>query len=87
MPRTRRLREKNVSHSRVRVNSRHKPINLRIRLGPLYPYEIATDQDADIDFIREHLTPKILQAVHRVIQGDEVLGFDQHEYGIDVWTD
>jgi len=78
---------KRAKHERVK-NPRNRPsFGLKIRISPLHPYDRATDMDVtDVDYLREHLNNKIVQAVSNVLAGDETVGFDQSHFNIDVWT-
>lgn len=78
---------KREKHKRNRRKDKDNGMVLRFRVGPLYPYDRATDHDiTDVDALRGRFQKRILDAIGEVLGSDSEIGFDQVSFDVDVWT-
>lgn len=81
MPRKREKRK------RAKRKDKNNEMVLRFRIGPLYPYDLATGNDiTDVDALRFRFQKRFLDAIGETLSTDSEVGFDQPSFDIDIWT-
>ena len=72
---------------RSRRKDKDNGMMLRFRIGPLYPYDLASGHDiTDVDALRFRFQKRVIDAVGEALASDDEVGFDQTSFDIDVWT-